>query len=49
LPGILPKPEDNSCLPKAARTAGYSYDDLILRVVDEALIRYGLVGRGGRA
>jgi D-alanine-D-alanine ligase len=49
LPGILPKPEDNSCLPKAARTAGYSYNDLILRVVDEALIRYGLVGRGGRA
>jgi D-alanine-D-alanine ligase len=42
LPGILPKPEDNSCLPKAARTAGYSYNDLILRVVDEALVRYGL-------
>lgn len=43
LPGILPNPEDNSCLPKAARTAGYSYAELILRVVDEALIRYGLV------
>jgi len=42
LPGILPKPEDNSCLPKAARTAGYSYTDLILRVVDEAAARYGL-------
>ena len=36
LPGILPNPEDNSCLPKAARTAGYSYSDLILRVVEEA-------------
>jgi D-alanine-D-alanine ligase len=47
LPGILPKPEDNSCLPKAARTAGYTYDELILRVVDEALIRYGLGGNGG--
>ena len=43
LPGILPKPEDNSCLPKAARTAGYSYTDLILRVADEALARHGLV------
>jgi D-alanine-D-alanine ligase len=42
LPGILPKPEDNSCLPKAARTAGYSYDDLILRVVEEARARYGM-------
>lgn len=45
LPGILPKPEDNSCLPKAARTAGYSYNDLILRVADEALIRCGLAER----
>lgn len=42
LPGVLPNPEDNSCLPKAACTAGYSYNDLILRVVDKALIRYGL-------
>ncbi len=42
LPGILPKPEDNSCLPKAARAAGYSYDDLILRVVEEARLRYGM-------
>jgi len=49
LPGILPNPEDNSCLPKAARTAGYSYDELILRVVDEASLRWGLVARGGRS
>ena len=42
LPGILPNPEDNSCLPKAARTAGYGYADLIHRVVDEAAKRYGL-------
>jgi D-alanine-D-alanine ligase len=42
LPGILPNPEDNSCLPKAARTAGYSYSDLIHRVVEEASRRYGL-------
>jgi len=42
LPGILPKPEDNSCLPKAARAAGYSYSGLIHRVVDEAMLRYGI-------
>ncbi len=42
LPGILPNPEDNSCLPKAARTAGYGYSALIQRVVDEALARYGM-------
>lgn len=42
LPGILPNPEDNSCLPKAARTAGYSYSGLVLRVVEEAAARYGL-------
>jgi D-alanine-D-alanine ligase len=47
LPGILPKPEDNSCLPKAARTAGYSYTELILRVVDEACARHGMTGRAG--
>ena len=42
LPGVLPNPEDNSCLPKAARTAGYSYSGLIHRVVDEACKRHGL-------
>jgi D-alanine-D-alanine ligase len=42
LPGILPNPEDNSCLPKAARAAGYSYSRLVHRVVDEAMIRCGL-------
>jgi D-alanine-D-alanine ligase len=29
LPGILPDSADNSCLPKAARAAGLSYDELI--------------------
>src|ERR1700716_1985902 len=29
LPGILPDPSDNSCLPKAARAAGLDYDALI--------------------
>jgi D-alanine-D-alanine ligase len=43
LPGILPNPEDNSCLPKAARAAGYSYGGLIHRVLEEAMMRYGLL------
>jgi D-alanine-D-alanine ligase len=42
LPGILPRPEQNSCFPKAARAAGLSYDELILAVLDHALDRNGL-------
>jgi D-alanine-D-alanine ligase len=45
LPGVLPKPEDNSCFPKAARAAGMSYDELILTVLDIALDRVGLLRR----
>lgn len=33
LPGILPDPKLNSCFPKAARAAGYSYDEMIQEVV----------------
>ncbi len=43
LPGILPKPEDNSCLPKAARAAGLSYNALINTVLDIAMDRCGLL------
>ncbi len=42
LPGILPKPEDNSCFPKAARAAGMSYNELINSVLSLALERCGL-------
>lgn len=42
LPGILPDPEQNSCLPKAARAAGMSYDELVLTTLRNALQRYGL-------
>jgi D-alanine-D-alanine ligase len=42
LPGILPNPVDNSCFPKAARTAGYSYPKMINNVVDIARKRNGL-------
>jgi D-alanine-D-alanine ligase len=53
LPGILPNPGDNSCLPKAARAAGIEYDALIQRCLLAAAERYGVTlrrsSRGGRA
>ena len=42
LPGILPNPEDNSCLPKAARAAGLDYDQLIQAALVHAADRHGL-------
>jgi D-alanine-D-alanine ligase len=46
LPGILPRPEQNSCFPKAARAAGLSYDDLILTVAETACQRLHLNSGG---
>jgi len=43
LPGILPNPEDNSCFPKAARMAGYSYEQMLNAVLDSACKRYELL------
>ena len=43
IPGILPKPEDNSCFPKAARAHGMSYDELVNSVLNSAAKRYGLI------
>lgn len=48
LPGILPNPEDNSCLPKAAAAAGLSYDELIQSCVLAAAKRQGVRMRGRR-
>lgn len=56
LPGILPDPADNSCLPKAARAAGLSYDELIQQCLLHAAERNGIslrrrpvrAGAGGR-
>jgi D-alanine-D-alanine ligase len=42
LPGILPDPADNSCLPKAARAAGISYDELIQGCLKYAAERQGV-------
>lgn len=43
LPGILPDPADNSCFPKAARTSGLSYNDMLNRVLYTAARRYNLL------
>ena len=42
LPGILPDPADNSCLPKAARAAGIGYDELIQSCLKHAAARVGV-------
>ena len=42
LPGILPDPAENSCLPKAARAAGIGYDDLIQSCLRFAAARQGV-------
>lgn len=42
LPGILPDPADNSCLPKAARAAGLDYDALIGACLRAAADRQGV-------
>lgn len=42
LPGILPDPADNSCMPKAARAAGMDYGSLIREVALIAMKRHGL-------
>jgi D-alanine-D-alanine ligase len=49
LPGILPDPADNSCLPKAARAAGFDYDALIGACLRAAAARHGVVLGGGGA
>ena len=43
LPGILPDPKENSCFPKAARTAGISYDEMLNKVLLAAARRYNLL------
>ncbi|MCX6174479.1 MAG: ATP-grasp domain-containing protein [Ignavibacteriales bacterium] len=43
LPGILPDPKDNSCFPKAARTSGLSYEEMINKVLFTAARRYSLI------
>ena len=39
--GLLPDPKENSKLPRAAREAGLSFDQLIGKIIKIALARYG--------
>ncbi len=43
LPGILPNPEENSCYPKAARTRGLNYEEMINKVLYVAAKRHKLI------
>jgi D-alanine-D-alanine ligase len=43
LPGILPDPDENSCFPKAARTKGLNYNDMLNKVLYVAAKRYKLL------
>jgi D-alanine-D-alanine ligase len=42
LPGMIPDPKAHSCLPEAARAAGFTYDQLICTILYNALERYGM-------
>jgi len=42
LPGLIPNPDAHSCLPEAARAAGFTYDQLICTILWQALERYNL-------
>jgi D-alanine-D-alanine ligase len=42
LPGLIPDPRAHSCLPEAARAAGFTYDQLICTILWQALKRYGM-------
>ncbi len=43
LPGVLPDPDNNSCFPKAARTFGLSYEEMINKVLYYAAKRNKLI------
>lgn len=45
LPGLIPDPRAHSCLPEAARAAGFTYDELICTILWQALKRHGLQDR----
>lgn len=42
LPGLIPNPDAHSCLPEAARVAGYEYNQLIVTILNHAIERCDL-------
>ena len=45
LPGMSYSPEVNHSMIKAAKTAGYEYQEYILRLLNEGIKRYGNIGK----
>jgi len=45
LPGLLPDPDQNSCLPNEARSAGLSFEQLINTILFHALKRHSMHNR----
>jgi D-alanine-D-alanine ligase len=43
LAGLIPDPKENSRFPKAAYTAGMTYNQIIGRILKEGAKRHGLV------
>ncbi|MCX6779551.1 MAG: ATP-grasp domain-containing protein [Candidatus Magasanikbacteria bacterium] len=42
IPGIMPDPKENSRFPLAARTAGYTYEEMMHKIIKAACERYGI-------
>jgi len=42
LPGMIPNPDAHSCLPEAARAAGFTYDQMVCTILWQALKRYNM-------
>jgi len=42
IPGIIPDPKENSRFPLAARTAGYTYEQMLDKIIKSACKRYNL-------
>jgi len=40
IPGIIPDPKENSCFPLAARVAGYSFEEMLDKIIKAACRRY---------
>lgn len=42
IPGIIPDPKENARLPLAARVAGYTYEEMLRKIIKAACQRYNL-------
>jgi len=42
IPGIIPDPKENSRFPLAARAAGYTYEEMLHKIIKSACLRYNI-------